>query len=130
MSLTSDVIDGFSVGSDLAIVRTLTDVPDGVDVESARLLVKTNLSDADADALITKTIDATDTADVGQVTNPSSTTAVLTFRLTDAETGVLAGKSWYAYAIRIWLDSGETQVVEIGTMIPSAAGVIATTAPD
>jgi hypothetical protein len=123
--IARSVIDDFSVYSDKAIVYTINDLEDDVTVDNAWLVVKESIGDADDDALITKAITTSDQAGIGQIVNGDNS-AVLTFRLTDPETGTLTPLAWYSVAIKAWLSSGEQQAIELGTMIPQPAGVFAT----
>lgn len=96
MPLYTDTISNFSCGADLTISRTMTDLPSGLHLNLARLVIKRDLGDALSDALVNKLVSVTLTVD-GQITDPGTVSRVgaVTFYLSETDTTTLVEPKWF-----------------------------------
>lgn len=90
------VIDGFAVGDDLlirrTIDRTLSNLPNGVDVTDAWMTIKAAITDLDAAAIVDKQVTTTDTPGTGQIEDDGGgdVDPVIRFDLTDIDTRAIS----------------------------------------
>jgi hypothetical protein len=115
--LTGQHIDEHAVGDDFDIVRTITDVPSGVTITKAWLMVKENSADVDGSAIVTKTI-TTGTTTPGTVTDSGAGDGIgeVTFHMLTADTNAMDPLTDYVYGIKVQLSNGYTGHVEQGTI--------------
>jgi len=115
MSTLSGTISGYVVGDDLEIRRTVTDLPDAI--ELAWLTIKQHNRLADSAAVVTKAITESDVPGTGQieVDGGVGSDGTLRFDLTPDDTTALGTRTW-SYDIQIKLDNGSVYTPEVGTI--------------
>jgi hypothetical protein len=118
----NDKIEGFVVGDDFQVKRTVSRLPDGQTVTKAILSVKKRLDQDMTDALsiIRKTITTTLSPD-GQITNPGSgaypdRVATVLFNFDGADTDDWRGHTMYYFDIVVFLSGGTDQTPIVGRM--------------
>jgi hypothetical protein len=122
MTITDGRIDDFVSGDDLEIERSITSIPDGVIISTAWFMVKRKFSDTDAHALISKTITATNTVNVGWIEDTGiDGDGLIRFYLTAAETVLLTPLSEYQYSIKLKLDNDKVNTPERGVIVAEPA---------
>ena len=117
MTKTNVSITNLVIGDSKRIKRTYTGLPTGSTVSTAYFTAKRRETQADAAAVVQKTITVT-AGSSGQVTTADTTDGeiALYFDLTATETeGFTAGVS-YAYDIEVVLSGGEKHTMEKGSM--------------
>lgn len=115
---TTSSITGHSAGDDVDVSRTVTGVPDGVTIVKAWLMVKRSQADADAEAVISKTITAVAVDGTGQITDTGlDGTGALLFQFRSADTTLLTAGKTYRYGIKVLLSSGLKDTLETGTIV-------------
>ena len=103
----NDKIEGFVIGSDLDVERTITSIPEGQTLTKAWLTVKARLSDEDEDALVQKIITPSATPE-GQITDTGEEggTGVVLFHLLPADTEAL-GAGVHYFDIKVLTSAGK-----------------------
>lgn len=124
MPAATNTVVPVTQGDDLDLTRTIPGLPSGQSLTTAWLMVKTRASDADAAALISKTITTTNVAGVGQITDAgASGTAQLLFNLTAADTRALPPATPLALSVKVKLANGKEGTTELGTLTAAQAVV-------
>lgn len=122
MTISDGRIDDFVAGDDLEVERTISSIPAGVLIQTAWFMVKRRFDDSDAIALISKTITASNTANVGWIEDSGTDgSGLIRFYITQAETVLLTPFSEYQYSIKIKLDNNKVNTPERGVMIAEPA---------
>lgn len=122
MTITDGRIDDFVAGDDLEIERSISSIPEGISIDTAWFMVKRKFSDSDANALISKTITNSNTANVGWIEDTGTDgDGLIRFYLTQAETALLTPFSEYQYSIKIKMDNGKVNTPERGVFIAEPA---------
>ena len=107
---------GYAMGDDLPIDFTLTSWPAGQTLSKAYLTLKTATSDADAAAVVQKSITITATTS-GQITaDGSSGTATGRIIITKSDYGEVLPDVNYAYDIQVINNSGSVYTPFVGNM--------------
>lgn len=106
------------IGDDRRIERTFTGLPTGHTVTRAWLTIKKRPSDADINALIQKTITASQTDD-GQITDASSSggSIAMYFDLDTTDTNGMPTRKPCHYDIQVKTDAGDIHTLEVGTVV-------------
>src|SRR5687767_12479195 len=113
MTITDGRIDDFVAGDDLEVERSISSIPEGIIIETAWFMVKRKFTDADSDALISKTITSTNTANVGWVEDTGiDGDGLIHFYLTQVETALLTPLSEYQYSIKLKMDNDKVNTPE------------------
>lgn len=115
--------------SDSALRIPLRSIPAGVLVSAATLVIKLDLADPDASALLEYSISTTPSA-MGQVTNDAASNAAsVLFNIAEADIDALTVGGQYEYAVKFWLSDGSTNCPgdARGRVFVAAAGVEAVT---
>lgn len=108
----SNEITDFSVGDDIDIYRTVTNIPTGQVIESA--VMEFRLFEADETPFLTKTISTTATLS-GQITDTGADgTGEVVFTLQDTDTDNFTPGVWHYYSIKIETDAGKNFTPERG----------------
>ena len=128
MTLKHQTIKDRCIGDDFDIERPVTGIPAGVTLTKAWLMVKASERDADAAAVISKTITAASVAGTGHITDTGSgdQAGELVFQIQAANTAGLTAKKTYHYGIKVQLSSGVVDTLETGKFVLDAAIVQAT----
>lgn len=122
MTVTDGRIDDFVAGDDLEIERSISSIPDGVELSTAWFMVKRKFTDDDTAALITKTITSSNTPDVGWIEDTGlDGDGLIRFYITQDETAILTAFSEYQYSIKIKMDNDKVNTPERGVMIAEPA---------
>lgn len=122
MTITNGSINDFVSGDDLEIERTIQSIPTGITLDTAWFMVKRRFEDADADALISKTITTINTVNVGWIEDTGADgTGLLRFYITQNETALLTPLSEYQYSIKIKLSNDKVNTPERGVMVAEPA---------
>lgn len=122
MTVSNGRIDDFVAGDDLEVERMITDIPEGITIVTAWLMVKRKYTDSDDKAIISKTITSGNTAGIGWIENTgTSGEGTLRFYLTPLETAILNPLSEYPYSIKIKLSNGIVNTPEVGVIIATPA---------
>lgn len=122
MTIADGRIDDFVAGDDLEIERSINSIPEGISIDTAWFMVKRKFTDSDAAAIISKTITASNLANVGWVEDVGTDgDGLIRFYLTQAETAILTAFSEYQYSIKIKLDNGKVNTPERGVIIAEPA---------
>lgn len=120
---------GLVRGDACSIYRVISDLPPGITITIAWLMVKTGYGVADGSATISKEITTTNVAGTGQIEDDGATggTATLRFDLTNANTTAVAADTVYVYGIQYKLSDGTVREFEHGTVTWAAEVVQDTT---
>jgi len=111
--------DALIIGSDRRVNLSLTGLPTGRTITAASLLIKTRQSDADAEALITKTITATQSAS-GQITDAGTdATAAVYCDISHTDSAGLTANKIYHYFIKLTCSDGVIDI-PIRGQLPTA----------
>lgn len=122
MTIIDGKINDFVSGDDLEIERSITSIPEGISIDTAWFMVKRKFTDPDIKAIISKTITASNTTDVGWIEDVGTDgDGLLRFYLTRAETAILTPLSEYQYSIKIKLDNDKVNTPERGIIIAEPA---------
>ena len=118
MRTTLDNGLGLIRGDVFSLRRTITNLPAGVTVTKAWLMVKTAYSVADGSATISKSITSSNVAGTGQIEatgSSTSRTAVIRFDFTNTNTTAVTAAVVYVYDIQILLSNADLITIETGT---------------
>lgn len=97
----NDTIYGFGCGDDLAVQRTINNIPADLTIDVAWFYVKRELTDSDAAAIINKRITVTETAD-GQITDDGAndTSGQVIFFIERAKTALLEQPCYFEIKVQ------------------------------
>jgi len=122
MAEFNGIISNFANDVDISFDWTITTVPALSTIASAEFTVKTVETDPDSAAILVKIITPTNSTGVGQVEDTGSDgTGKIRFDLTPTDTAKLTPGVIYVYWVYVILNSGQTTLVEKGSIF-SAQG--------
>jgi hypothetical protein len=113
---TEGNITGLAAGEDWDIIRDITGVPSGTNINTAKLVVKEDWPTPDTDALITVNITPAYQANVGGISNADGLWT-LRFQVTKLATSALTIGHPYVFRVSYTTDTGFTKVPERGILI-------------
>jgi hypothetical protein len=113
---TEGIINGLAAGEDWDIIRDITAVPLGTNINTAKLVVKEDWSVPDSDALFTVNINTVYQANVGGI-SVAGGLWTLRFQATKLATAGLTIGHPYVYRVSYTTDTGFTKVPERGIII-------------
>ena len=110
------IISGFTNDSDASFIWTVTGIPFGATIASAKFQIKPTETSPDSAVIISKNVTGTDSAGVGQVEDDGATDLIgrIRFDMIPANSALLIPGTQYAYWVQITLNSGQKTTLEKG----------------
>lgn len=111
--------NGLILGDIFSLYWIVDNIPAGLTVTKAWLMVKTGYAVADGSATITKTITTANVAGTGQVEDDGANTqsARLRFDFTNANTTAVTAETVYKYSVQLKLSNSDVREFETGDAI-------------
>lgn len=104
----------YVIGDSVQIARTFINAPPGETIEMAWFTIKLDLNDADAAAVLQKTITTVDVPGTGFITNGANGTGTLRFDIGPNDWGLMAAKITYFYDIQVRSSADAILTRELG----------------